>query len=101
MFLTVPDLNPANGQLRRLRIRAVNEDAPKTTINQASFGFQRELAQGMIATADFVYTRGSNLASLVNLNQPLPNRRRRTTRSAPCPIRTLASSSGAIRMAVG
>ena len=72
-FLTVPDLNPANGQLRRLRVRAVSNDAPKTTINQASFGFQRELAQGMIATADFVYTRGSNLASLVNLNQPLPN----------------------------
>src|SRR4029078_5112448 len=72
-FLTVPDLNPANGQLRRLRLRAVNDDAPKTTINQASFGFQRELAQGMIATADFVYTRGSNLASLVNLNQTQPD----------------------------
>src|SRR6476620_9413045 len=51
-FLTLPDLNPANGQLRRLRIRAVNIDAPKTTINQASFGFQREVAQGMIASAD-------------------------------------------------
>jgi hypothetical protein len=72
-FLTVPDLNPANGQLRRLRIRAVNDNAPKTTINQASFGVQRELASGIVATADFVYTRGSNLASLVNLNQPLPS----------------------------
>ena len=27
----------------------------------------------MVLSADFVYTRGSNLASLVNLNQPLPN----------------------------
>src|SRR4029079_18922770 len=49
-FLTPPDLHQANGQRRRLRIRAVNDDAPKTPINQASFGFQRELAQGMIAS---------------------------------------------------
>ena len=27
----------------------------------------------MVLSADFVYTRGSNLATLVNLNQPLPN----------------------------
>jgi hypothetical protein len=72
-FLTAPSLNPAAGQLTRLRIRAVNNNAPKTTLNQASFGLQRELAAGVVATADFIYTRGSNLASLVNLNQPLPN----------------------------
>jgi hypothetical protein len=72
-FLTPPNLDPAAGQLTRLRIRAVNNSAPKTTINQASFGMQRELAAGMVATADFIYTRGSNMASLVNLNQPLPN----------------------------
>jgi hypothetical protein len=72
-FLQVPDLDPANGQLRRLRLRAVDRDAPKTTINQASFGIQREIATGILATADFVYTRGSNLATLVNLNQPLPS----------------------------
>ena len=34
---------------------------------------QREFGDGIIASADFVYTRGSDLASLVNLNQPLPN----------------------------
>ena len=72
-FLAAPDLNPANGQLKRLRLRAVSNDAPKTTITQASVGLQRELAAGMVATADFVYTRGSDLASLVNLNQPLPS----------------------------
>ena len=48
-------------------------DAPKTTINQASAGVQRELLTGMLLSADFVYTRGSNLGTLVNLNQPLPN----------------------------
>ncbi|HKE84917.1 MAG TPA: TonB-dependent receptor [Vicinamibacterales bacterium] len=72
-FLTLPNLDPAAGQLARLRIRAVAEDAPKTTINQTSFGFQQELPAGFVASADFIYTRGSNLATLVNLNQPLPS----------------------------
>jgi len=71
-FLNVPDLNPANGGLKRLRVRAVANDAPKTTINQASAGIQHEISDGLIVNADFVYTRGSDLASLVNLNQPLP-----------------------------
>jgi Carboxypeptidase regulatory-like domain/TonB dependent receptor/TonB-dependent Receptor Plug Domain len=72
-FLAPPNLDPAAGQLRAVRLRAVTNDAPKTTINQASFGMQREILTGMVLSADFVYTRGSNLASLVNLNQPLPN----------------------------
>jgi carboxypeptidase family protein/TonB-dependent receptor-like protein len=72
-FLTPPNLDPAAGQLKGIRLRAVTQDAPKTTINQASAGIQREIMQGMLLTADFVYTRGSNLASLVNLNQPLFN----------------------------
>ena len=72
-FLTPPNLDPAAGGLKRLRIRAVSNDAPKTTIHQASAGVQHELGSGILASADFVYTRGSNLASLVNLNQPLPN----------------------------
>jgi hypothetical protein len=70
--LAPPNLDPAAGDLRRLRVRAVGNDAPKTTINQASFGAQRELTTGMVLSADFVYTRGSDLATLVNLNQPLP-----------------------------
>ncbi len=72
-FSTLPNLNPAAGDLRRIRFRAVSEDAPKTTINQASFGAQRELVPGVVLSGDFVYTRGSDLATLVNLNQPLPN----------------------------
>src|SRR5580765_7691099 len=71
-FLNAPNLDPAAGQLRAVRLRAVSQDAPKTTTNQASFGVQRELDLGMVLSADFVYTRGSNLATLVNLNQPLP-----------------------------
>ena len=72
-FLAAPNLDPAAGQLKTKRIRAVANDAPKTTLQQASFGFQRELMKGLVLTTDFVYTKGTNLASLVNLNQPLPN----------------------------
>jgi hypothetical protein len=71
-FLNTPNLNPSAGDLRRLRIRAVDQNAPKTTVNQASAGIQRELSS-VVLSADFVYTKGSNLATLVNLNQPLPN----------------------------
>jgi hypothetical protein len=72
-FLNVPNFDPAAGELRRLRIRAVSNDAPKTTIQQASIGFQRELVKNIVVSADGIYTRGTNLATLVNLNQPLPN----------------------------
>jgi hypothetical protein len=72
-FLNPPNLDPAAGDLRRLRIRAVSNEAPKTTIQQASLGGQRELFTDLVLSVDFVWTKGSNLASLVNLNQPLPN----------------------------
>jgi hypothetical protein len=72
-FLAAPNLDPAAGQLRTKRVRAVSKDAPKTTVTQASFGFQRELLKGVVLTADFIYTKGTDLATLVNLNQPLPN----------------------------
>jgi hypothetical protein len=72
-FLTPPNLDPAAGQLQRLRIRAVSNDAPKTTTYQTSVGMQRELARAIVLSTDFVYTRGTNLASLVNLNQPQPS----------------------------
>jgi hypothetical protein len=71
-FLVAPNLDPAAGQLKRLRIRAVANDAPKTTIQQASIGFQRELARNLVLTVDGIYSKGTNLATLVNLNQPLP-----------------------------
>jgi hypothetical protein len=72
-FLAPPNLDPAAGQLRTKRVRAVSTDAPKTTVTQMSAGFQRELLKGVVLTADFIYTKGTNLATLVNLNQPLPN----------------------------
>ncbi len=72
-FLVAPNLDPAAGQLKTKRLRAVSNDAPKSTFTQASFGFQRELMKGIVLNTDFVYSKGANLASLINLNQPLPN----------------------------
>ena len=72
-FLNPPNLNPAAGQLTNVRLRAVSQDDPATMTTQASAGVQRELANNMVLSADVVYARGSNLATLVNLNQPLPN----------------------------
>jgi hypothetical protein len=72
-FLNPPNLNPAAGQLTAVRLRAVNQNDPDTMVAQGSIGVQREFARGMLLSADFIYSRGSNLATLVNLNQPLPN----------------------------
>jgi hypothetical protein len=72
-FLNPPSLDPAVGDLKRIRVRAVAQDAPKTSLQQASIGFQRELMRNIVLSVDGVWTKGANLATLVNLNQPLPN----------------------------
>jgi Carboxypeptidase regulatory-like domain/TonB dependent receptor-like, beta-barrel/TonB-dependent Receptor Plug Domain len=72
-FLTPPSLNPADGQLKGIRVRAVANAAPKTTTQQASVGVQRDLGRGLVVSVDYVHTHGSNLATLVNLNQPMPS----------------------------
>jgi len=72
-FLNTPNLDPAARQLTAVRLRSVDQNDPSTTIVQSSIGMQRELPGAMILSGDFVYSRGSNLATLVNLNQPLPN----------------------------
>jgi hypothetical protein len=72
-FLNPLNLDPAAGDLRRVRIRAVTPDAPKTTIQQASIGFQREVLSNVVLSVDGVWTKGTDLATLINLNQNLPN----------------------------
>ena len=62
----------APGLQQRVQLRAVAEDAPKTTIHQASVGVQREFLGAFVVTLDGIMTWGRNLAALVNLNQPLP-----------------------------
>jgi carboxypeptidase family protein/TonB-dependent receptor-like protein len=71
--LTPLNLDPAAGDLRRVRIRGITHDAPKTTFQQASIGLQREVFRNVVLSLDGVWTKGTNLATLVNLNQPLPN----------------------------
>jgi TonB-dependent receptor-like protein len=72
-FLNSPNLDPAAGQLKAVRLRSVDQNDPNTMVAQGSFGIQQQMTADVIVSADFVYTRGSNLATLVNLNQPLPN----------------------------
>ena len=42
-FLNAPNLDPAAGQLKAVRLRAVGQNDPNTMTNQASAGVQREL----------------------------------------------------------
>jgi Carboxypeptidase regulatory-like domain/TonB-dependent Receptor Plug Domain len=62
----------APGLQQRVQLRAVAEDAPKTTIHQASVGVQREFFNSFVLTVDGIMTWGRNLATLINLNQPVP-----------------------------
>jgi hypothetical protein len=65
-------LDPAQLDLRRVRIRAVNPAGTKTYFNQWSVGLQRQLSATMVVSADYVGTKGSNIWTLRNLNQPDP-----------------------------
>jgi carboxypeptidase family protein/TonB-dependent receptor-like protein len=71
-FLNTPNLDPAAGQLKAVRLRSVDQNDPNTMTNQASAGVQRDVAANMVLSVDFIYSRGTDLATLINLNQPLP-----------------------------
>jgi hypothetical protein len=43
------------------------------SMQQASIGLQREVLPNVVLSVDGVWTKAKNLATLVNLNQPLPN----------------------------
>ena len=64
-------LDPSQVDYRRIRLRAADRDASKTTIHQYSVGAQKVLAGAYVVSLDLVGTQGRNLANLVNLNQPL------------------------------
>jgi hypothetical protein len=64
-------MDPAAGQLRRIRLRVTDRDASKTMVHQASVGAQRLFGGVYVVSADLVGSWGRNLASLVNLNQPI------------------------------
>jgi hypothetical protein len=64
-------LDPSQIDYRRIRLRAADQDASKTTIHQYSVGAQKVIAGSYMVTLDLVGTQGRNLANLVNLNQPI------------------------------
>ncbi|HSD65666.1 MAG TPA: TonB-dependent receptor, partial [Vicinamibacteria bacterium] len=64
-------LDPSTIDYRRIRLRGVSKDAPKTAIHQFSAGVERLFGRELVASLDLVGTRGDHLANLVNLNQPV------------------------------
>src|SRR5207245_7980503 len=57
-------LDPAQIDYRRIRLRAVNTSAPKTTIHQFSAGVQRLVTESLIVSLDATGTIGRHLAHL-------------------------------------
>jgi outer membrane receptor protein involved in Fe transport len=66
-------LNPSTVDPKGVRLRAVNPDSVDSSIDQWNFGMQRLLPGGMVATVDYVGTKGTHLSTLRNLNQPFFN----------------------------
>jgi len=64
-------LDPAKLDLRRVRVRAANPDAPNTYVQQWSFGIQRTLPWKLFLDADYVGTKSTHLNTLRNYNQPI------------------------------
>ncbi|HKE95104.1 MAG TPA: TonB-dependent receptor, partial [Povalibacter sp.] len=73
-------LDPAKLDLTRIRIRAINPDGRKEYFHQWSVGTQRQLLGSLVLTADYVGTKGVNIWTLRNLNQPDP-----VTKALPYP----------------
>ena len=73
-------LDPAQLDLRRVRIRAINPAGDKSYFHQWSAGVQRQLGASFTVSADYVGTRGKKLWTLRNLNQPNP-----VTKALPYP----------------
>lgn len=79
-------LDPTRLDLRRIRLRAVNPEGRKELMHQWSAGIQKLLASALVVSADYVGTRGTNVATLRDLNQRLPGPDGRTlTTAVPFP----------------
>jgi len=73
-------LDPSSVDIRNVRVRAINPDGTKTYYQQWSGGAQRQLTSTLVVSADYVGTKGANIWTLRNLNQPDP-----VTRLLPFP----------------
>jgi hypothetical protein len=66
-------LNPSAANVLAVRLRAVNPEAVNPLVDQWNLGIQRLLPGDMVATLDYVGTKGTHLSTLRSLNQPLLN----------------------------
>ncbi len=66
-------LNPNAVDARLVRLRAVNPESVDPTVDQWNLGVQHLLPGNMVATIDYVGTKGTHLSTLRNLNQPFFN----------------------------
>ena len=62
-------LDPSAVNPITVRLRAVNPDSVNPSIDQWNIGIQRLLPGNMVATIDYVGTKGTHLSTLRNLNQ--------------------------------
>jgi len=63
-------LDPSAVNQTLVRLRAVNPESVDPSVDQWNFGVQRQLPGNMVATLDYVGTKGTHLSTLRNLNQP-------------------------------
>jgi outer membrane receptor protein involved in Fe transport len=63
-------LDPSAVNPIAVRLRAVNPEAVDPLVDQWNLGIQRQLPGNMVATLDYVGTKGTHLSTLKNLNQP-------------------------------
>ena len=62
-------LDPSLVDPTKVRLRAVNPESVDPSIDQWNIGIQRLLPGNMVATLDYVGTKGTHLSTLRNLNQ--------------------------------
>jgi len=65
-------LDPNRINVANVRVRAINPDGDKTYYHQWSGGYQRQLSQVLVVSADYTGSKGVNIWTLRNLNQPDP-----------------------------
>jgi hypothetical protein len=68
-------LDSSNIVLSRLLIRTSDRNNPRTMVQQAGAGIERQVGRDFVASVDFVASNTSHLAVLRNLNQNLPGTR--------------------------
>jgi hypothetical protein len=64
-------LDPASLNYHLVHLRAVNPNLPNPSVQQWSFGIQREISAGLTAEVNYVGTKSTHLDVLSDLNQPI------------------------------